>query len=467
MSARTLLKLLFLCILTSVFLSLFPVIYALICLNSESPNTLRNMMHTRLLSVAFKIDWAENYSKAISELDKEDEDKIWIVNRNGKILATTEKESFPFNLSEVKWPEKPYKIHSHDTGVNVFEKHFVIRFNRHPNNFLILRIGTGAPLSRPPRFIIISFLAIGILSFMFAILAVLVYMRSKSTIAREIISRIDNGDLKARFKIDHLDETGKLMLDFNRMADTIENLVIRLREVENARSNILQELGHDLRTPLTSLGTSVDVLSSNWKDMSDTQRDEITSLIKNDIQYFKRLIEDLFFLSEMSVVKFNTSITEIDIVALVAGEIEIYAGDFSDEDKKIKWEFSDDTDSADFSFKGDHLLIQRLFKNIYKNSSQFARSMVKTEVNLDRSNLNIRILDDGPGMTEEQIKNYGSRRRTRIIPEKSGGNVSLGLGSVIILNILEFHSGKLELKNIKDGAGKTCGLEIIIILPLS
>src|SRR6185437_14301757 len=111
-------------------------------------------------------------------------------------------------------------------------------------------------------------------SILIAMVITYFYLRKKSGEARVVLAKLEKGDLRARFEIKRLDEIGSLMVDFNRMASEIERLVHRIQETETARKILLEELSHDLRTPLTSLNTSVDTLNDHWEEMPREEQQE-------------------------------------------------------------------------------------------------------------------------------------------------------------------------------------------------
>ena len=82
-------------------------------------------------------------------------------------------------------------------------------------------------------------------------------MRSKAHLAAQIINeKMRGGNLSARFPVGKMDEVGQLMLEFNKMADEIQRLVETIKNNEQVRMRRLQELAHDLRTPVASLEKS-------------------------------------------------------------------------------------------------------------------------------------------------------------------------------------------------------------------
>ena len=72
------------------------------------------------------------------------------------------------------------------------------------------------------------------------------------------------------------------MLDFNRMASEIEFLVQRVQKKESTRRELLQELSHDLRTPLTSISTSIETLQLHNKNISESDRAALLAMVGNE-----------------------------------------------------------------------------------------------------------------------------------------------------------------------------------------
>ena len=94
----------------------------------------------------------------------------------------------------------------------------------------------------------------------FALFLIFRSLREHVETADRVISELQRGNLKARFPIKKNDEIGRAMERFNQMADQIEQLVERLRSAEASRNFLLQELTHDLRTPVGCIHTSSSVL---------------------------------------------------------------------------------------------------------------------------------------------------------------------------------------------------------------
>ena len=117
--------------------------------------------------------------------------------------------------------------------------------------------------------------------------------------ADSVIDELRRGNLKARFVIKRSDEFGQAMKRFNVMADEIETLVNNLRDSQQAKSKLLQELAHDLRTPVASLKSFLETLHLKGNLLNESVKEEFLELSLKEVDYFGKLVEDLLFLTQM------------------------------------------------------------------------------------------------------------------------------------------------------------------------
>lgn len=267
-------------------------------------------------------------------------------------------------------------------------------------------------------------------------------MRRKSFEARKVLKKMESGDLKARFEVKRFDEYGNLIHDFNRMADEIERLVMRLRETEISRSNLLQELGHDLRTPLTSLSTAFETMKEHHELLTNEDKSELFAMIGTDIRYFKDLLDKLTLVATIDGPHYKSSTEKINLSSLLEEEVlsrQIAAG------QSLAWKFIP-CDESHPQILGDSHLITRLFRNAFDNASRYAVNSITVKVNDQKDRVEILIMDDGPGLNEESLRSFGKRRERR--QRKDEHDFSLGLGSVIMKTIAQVHGGSVEMINL-------------------
>ncbi len=391
---------------------------------------------TKKLARKFKIKTDDQSSKP----------SLWLVNDKGEILSANNLQGLPIEFDKLPRPKKVHGITSND-GVLFNPKTFVIRLDTDPKTYLISH--NQKTLFQGP-FLWIQ----GMHTFTTATLAMFIalsilffYLRRKSREARVVLNRLEQGDLKARFDIQRFDEFGNLLGDFNRMAGQIERLVHRVSETESSRSQLLQELGHDLRTPLTSLSTSIETLNIHDKNLEEEDRKELFQMMTSDIHYFKELLEKLTIVATIEDPHYKATTEVIRLDALLDAEVKNRLLSST----KINWnlEVSDDQSPT---ILGDEHLITRLFKNAFDNASRFARETISIQLKEIKDTIEVLIMDDGPGLSQEAIEAFGSRRERRSIKERSH-EFSLGLGSVIMKTIAEAHDGSISMENLSGRQG--------------
>ncbi|MBA2405574.1 MAG: hypothetical protein H0V66_12430, partial [Bdellovibrionales bacterium] len=371
---------------------------------------------------------------------------LWLVSEAGDIISANTSHALPAPWSELPHPKRIHGMENTDNFL-LDPKTFVIKLNTTPKTFLVTH--NPRSLFQGP-FLWIQ----GLHTFTTAALAVFLalsicfyYLRRKSTEARKVLGKLESGDLKSRFEIKRFDQFGNLILDFNRMADEIERLVKRLNDTETSRSNLLQELGHDLRTPLTSLGTSFEALKFYNDQMTDEERGEVFTMIDADIRYFKDLLEKLTIVATIDESHYKVSSEKINLAQMLEAELKNRQTGSGSE---LSWSFKV-SENKKHDILGDFHLISRLFKNAFDNAARYAQSKIQVEIYSKGESLEVLVTDDGPGLTPEALNSFGKRRERRQVMERDARNFSLGLGSVIMRTIAEVHDGKVVISNSQKG----------------
>lgn len=382
----------------------------------------------------------------------------WIVTQDGRVVLFKKSSSLPEPWDELPHPTRAKEISTTENFFRIGGYTVVLRLDTEVPLYLVIK-----EANRPPHMgnliltqAILTSLMI-VIALGLSVVALFLYMRKKSLEARSVLQRLEQGDLKARFEIHRLDEFGGLMLDFNRMAEEIEKLVGRIHATERTRKQLLQEMGHDLRTPLTSLKTSFETLQIHHDKLSPEKRSELFDVLIREIDYFKDLIEQLMTIASLDEPHFKASTESIEVTNLVTQEVHHRksAG------PHIEWLLESSTDKT---ILGDSHLIQRLLRNGLDNAQRYANSKVSVKVSDEKGLIKIEVCDDGSGLDEASIKGFGERREFRGRKITKNGHFSLGLGSVIMKAIAELHNGQIKIENIQTN-GHIEGAKLTITLP--
>lgn len=388
---------------------------------------------------------------------------VWLVDKTGAPVPPFG-ERLPVAWEAIPHPERPFEpvewTNPADRTTLV-----LVRLERHPDWYFVSR--WGPPLLLPHSTLLGPILLFALLSLVVAVISagalVLGYFRAEARVAESVFARIEAGDLQARFPERKLDEVGRLLSFFNRMAGEIEKLVEKLRRSERARVELLEDLGHDLRTPLTSTTSLVEALVDYGDSMPPAERAESLALIRQELAYVHRLLGDLFLLAGMTEAAYRKRSEPVDFLALVRSEMESQRALSVQAGRPLRVTLSVEDGLAP-KVNGDAGLLQRLVRNALENTRRFAREEIALSLRTaGEGAVELIVRDDGPGLSEQALASFGKRRATRVA-SGAESRLSLGLGSVIMRTIAELHGGSLAAGNWKrDGA--TAGAEIAIRLP--
>jgi signal transduction histidine kinase len=394
-----------------------------------------------------------------------------IVDANG-ILLFPKGDTLPFEWSSVQKPDRPYDTISiqppTQSPTRSAEAHFqeLIRFNGEPAQYLYMsRRAFGGPGRRFSSIFLWTFgsLVVSVLlGIGFAMFILVRSLRESVDLADTVIADLQGGNLKARFPIHgNNDEIGRVMTRFNRMAGEIERLVEQIRGVEKARMTLLQELAHDLRTPVASLKNLLETLETY--QLREAQKSgeknpvglELVTLAVTEVEYFERLVEDLLVLAQVSEPRYQSGKDQVPFNELLEDEVDTVAGHH-------QIALNKSIPAEPIYVRGDAHLLRRMVRNGLENAVSFAKKEVSVRLEaVDARQIRLVIEDDGPGFAAEALKAYGERRISRVLGSHGTERLSVGLGSVILKTVAQVHGGAVEVGN---RAG-TSGARLAILIP--
>lgn len=310
--------------------------------------------------------------------------------------------------------------------------------------FLLSRM--GPPPGKPP---VGPVVLIGSLIF-FVLISIglaLVYQFSKYRVRAEeafaVLSSLRDGKLSARMPERKYDELSPLVGAFNQMAGDIEIMVDQLRRADHARRQLLQDLAHDLRTPLTSLKTFLETMQFSSAKLTEEKRQEILALCFSEVEYFGKLVEDLLFLAQITEPKYSLGTEHLDLRERVSDQLTVF------KQRYPQIQFESEIVGSEFMITGSAKLIDRMLRNAFENSCSFARHVINIHLESSVKEIKISIIDDGPGFSEKTLAEFGTKKASRVFtgdPEHK--RISVGIGSVIMKEIAILHSGNLHAENI-------------------
>jgi len=259
--------------------------------------------------------------------------------------------------------------------------------------------------------------------------------------------------------------------DFSHRQDEIGNLSIALRDMTKALyaridaiESFAADVAHELKNPLTSLGSAVETLPLA-KDQKS--RDRLMEVIQHDVRRLDRLITDISDASRLDAEFVREDAEPVDLKKLV-GDIVAAARDLGSR-KKINIEFvTEGKPDQNFIVQGHDLRLGQVLTNLIENARSFVpEGEGHIKLTLSRSGLRILLTvdDNGPGIRADDIERIFERFYTdRPAGEAFGQNSGLGLS--ISRQIVEAHGGTLTAENIPGTKpGEVRGARFVISLP--
>lgn len=263
------------------------------------------------------------------------------------------------------------------------------------------------------------------------------HLVSLSRSTRDVFDRLRSGDLKARLEA-FGPRGGALVEGFNEMAGEMERLVVGIQALRASQSALIQNVAHDLKTPLASLHGFLENIAQHGTSMTDATRGEFLKLSLLEVRYLSRLIEDLLFIATLGTDVTSADLGEHDLSTIIGEEVELMS--------RVSRIVIGARLSTPALFRCDPMLVKRLVRNGIDNALKHAREHVEIVLRPLGQGYEILVIDDGLELSDEAIAQFGTKRRRRIIDQSPSGRISLGLGSVIMCRIAEHYHGSARLE---------------------
>jgi two-component system sensor histidine kinase CpxA len=355
-------------------------------------------------------------------------DQYYFLDARGKDLVTGEDRSAL--LAEAIPPGTPPKrsagpvVLSMATSDNLYRWVIVIRRR-----------------SEPPSFLPYYLLILAAIVWLCYILAV-----SLATPLRRLAGKVEQfgqGNLAVRVRSARQDEIGDLTRSFDQMADRIETLL-------TAERRLLQDISHELRSPLARLSFAVE-LTRTAED-----REAAIAKIKKEVDRLTSLVSALLQVTRAEGDPASRNLEEI----AVGGILRELADDCTIEAQARNCELRLDL-NGDVRVRGDRELLRRAFENVLRNAIRHSPERAPIDLRLEtRAPLAVvSIRDRGPGVPGELLGDI-FKPFFRVDSARDNQHGGVGLGLAIAERAISLHQGRLRATNMQPG------LMVEIELPL-
>jgi two-component system sensor histidine kinase ChvG len=290
-----------------------------------------------------------------------------------------------------------------------------------------------------------------------------------STIAGPV-RRLADGAERVRRRI----QTRVEIPDFTRRRDEIGHLSGALRDMTNALYSRIEaiemfaaDVAHELKNPLTSLRSAVETLPLA---RNETSRARLLEVIEHDVKRLDRLISDISDASRLDAELQRQDMAPVNLRRLLNTLTSVANETRLGHDVAVEVRFEGRGSNDNFSVPGHDSRLGQVVSNLLSNAQSFSAAGGKVRIvcRRVRSEIEIMIDDDGPGIGEDALERIFERFYTDRPHQGFGQNSGLGLS--ISKQIIEAHGGRIWAENRPgpadaDGQPTVAGARFVVRLP--
>ncbi|HBM47320.1 MAG TPA: two-component sensor histidine kinase [Lachnoclostridium sp.] len=304
--------------------------------------------------------------------------------------------------------------------------------------------------------VVLGYVLIGILAF--SVTFLLLQEKSAAYIGRisDVVERISDGDLNTQVEVVGDDEFSSMASNLNKMVEDIRRLMDKERESERTKNELITNVAHDLRTPLTSIIGYLELLSGQVVLPPEMQKKYI------DIAYSKakrleKLIEDLFGFTKMNYGKLAMHVSKVDIVKLLGQLLEESYPNFAN--KGLSYELQSNVPAKIITADGN--LLARLFDNLIGNAIKYGAEgkRITVKVMAAADTVQVSVTNYGYVIPAEELPLIFDKFY-RVEQSRSTHTGGTGLGLAIVKNIVDMHGGTITVKSDLNGTVFTVTLQV-------
>lgn len=256
-----------------------------------------------------------------------------------------------------------------------------------------------------------------------------------------VMQKFREGDLTARVHVKSTGDLKQLSDIFNEMADILTRNVDKLKEAEVLRRELIANVSHDLRTPISIIHGYVETLHIKEDTLSDQDRKRYMNTILESTVKLERLVNELFELSKFEANQVQPRKEPFYVSELVSDISNKYHFIAKHKNISIDTMLAKDLPPV----YADISLIERVMQNLLDNAIKFTPEGGKVFIQTHKINreVEITVTDTGIGIPEKDRENiFGRYYKVNNISDLKKNT---GLGLAIVKKILDLHECSLDL----------------------
>ena len=304
--------------------------------------------------------------------------------------------------------------------------------------------------------VVLLYLILGILLFSVTFMILQEpYIRYISRIS-EAVQNISEGNLNTVIDVIGDDEFSSMAANLNHMAADIKKLMEKERESERTKNELITNVAHDLRTPLTSIIGYLELLAGNQQVPADMQHKYI-EIAYGKSRRLQKLIEDLFGFTKLNCGKIAMHVGQIDIVKLLGQLVEEAYPNFVE--KGLSYDLQSNVPAKIINADGN--LLARLFDNLIGNAIKYGADgkRVLVKIHAEGETVTVSVTNYGYVIPADELPLIFNKFY-RVEQSRSTHTGGTGLGLAIAKSVVDMHGGTIQVKSDLDGTVFTVKLKV-------
>lgn len=260
----------------------------------------------------------------------------------------------------------------------------------------------------------------------------------------EAVRRFGAGDLAARVHSTRHDEIGELARAFDQMADRLQTLL-------TAERRLLQDISHELRSPLARLSLAAELARTS------ADRDRASVRVNKEIRRLTDLVDILVEVTRAEGDPTERNTDDVALKELVREVVDDCGMEASVRGCRLLVKGADP-----YHLRADRELLRRAIENIVRNAIRHAPDGTSIDITLNGSPLNasVSIRDYGPGVPADSLTAI-FKPFFRLDHSRDTASGGVGLGLAIAQRAIQVHNGEVWAENAEPG------LRVCVNLPAS
>lgn len=304
-----------------------------------------------------------------------------------------------------------------------------------------------APLIRKEWFLlfVIMLIVVGIALFIFYFL---ILTKKFSNYLDEIVTGIEEvsiGNFNQSICVKGEDEFAYIAERLNQMTNDIKILMENERSIEKEKNDLITNVAHDLRTPLTSI---IGYLGLAKEEVEEERKEKYIAISYDKSKRLEKLINDLFNFTKVTAGEITLNPIDLDMVKFMKQMVEEFYPSL--QDAQLECEFTANTEKAVILGDGD--LMARAIGNLMSNAIKYGKDgkIIRVKIVKDAGRANLHITNYGEVIPESDLENI-FEKFFRVESSRSVETGGTGLGLAIAKRIILMHGGNIKVSS--DVAG--------------